>query len=211
MRRFEIIIALFLIVVIAAAVCAQPPRRQPPGPPPGAGIDRPPMSESDDPGGPPQSPGPGMERGRFRPHRPFREDAGFRRPGPPHDPGGGFDRIGRALGLNEEQIQKMQALNVEFSNKTRNARMTLMSLEDERATLLAAGKIDQPKLAEIDEKIIKARADIMREQYRIRRDRLAILNEEQLKRVSKFLAGRQHGMMLIGPGAETRGPLGDWF
>jgi Spy/CpxP family protein refolding chaperone len=94
------------------------------------------------------------------------------------------------LGISDAQKKQIRALYVAFRDGTRNARTELRSLKDEKRTMLLSGKIDQQKLAQIDEQIVKLVGNVMREKLKLQRDRLALLTPEQLSRVADWQAER---------------------
>jgi ParB-like chromosome segregation protein Spo0J len=107
------------------------------------------------------------------------------------------------LNLTEEQKERMRSLRVAFSDKTRAARMTANSLNDEKNNMIASGKIDMKRLAAIDEEIVKARSEVMRAQLQMQRERLSALTEEQIKRLGDLTSRR--GDMNPGPGMHHGG------
>lgn len=94
------------------------------------------------------------------------------------------------LGITDEQKKQIRALYIGFRDRTRKTRMDLMSLRDEKKTMLLSGKIDQQKLAQIDDQIVKLVSDLVREKLKLRRDRLALLTPEQIGRVADWQAAR---------------------
>jgi Spy/CpxP family protein refolding chaperone len=118
--------------------------------------------------------------------------------GPPQGPseemggpgrhGHGFVEMLKKLGITDEQKSKIRELYVGFRDRTRKARMELMSFMDEKRTMMLSGKIDQAKLAQIDEQIVKLRSDVMRERLKLRRDRLGLLTQEQIGRIADWKA-----------------------
>ena len=75
-------------------------------------------------------------------------------------------------------------------DRTARRAMDLMSLKDEKKTMLLSGKIDQQKLAQIDDQVVKLVSDMVREKLKLRRDRLALLTPEQIERVADWQAER---------------------
>ena len=157
-----------------------------PGPPPQPqGFERP----ESGPYGPPgmgQGPPPGMKDGP-----PGFGKGHFGRFGHRWGRGMGAGRLGKMLKLTSEQKDKMRELFVDFSNATRKARMILNALKDEKMTMVAAGKIDPKKLAAIDERIVKAQTELLRERLKMKRERMALLTEDQIRRIGALLARRQ--------------------
>jgi Spy/CpxP family protein refolding chaperone len=96
--------------------------------------------------------------------------------------------IMKKLGITDDQKKQFRALQVGFRDRTRKTRMELMSLRDEKTTMLLSGKIDQQKLAQIDDQIVKLRSDVMKEALKLRRDRLALLTPEQIERIADWQA-----------------------
>ena len=92
----------------------------------------------------------------------------------------------------DEQREQMRNLYVQFREKTREARMTGKSLIDEKKTMLMSGKIDQKKLAELDDAILKSRTEVGRERLKLRRERLALLTGDQVKILADFMARKQY-------------------
>jgi len=104
--------------------------------------------------------------------------------------GRSLETMMKKLGITDEQKKQIRALYVGFKDRTRKTRMDLMSLRDEKKTMLLSGKIDQRKLAEIDDQIVKLVSDLIQEKLKLRRDRLALLTPEQIDRVADWQAER---------------------
>jgi len=119
-------------------------------------------------------------------------------PTAPSDPSGEFmgrwhhkpslEAIQKKLGLNDEQKNQMRALHVGFKDRTRKARTELMALKDEKKTMLLSGKIDQQKLAQIDDQVVKLVSEVLKEKLKLRRDRLALLTPEQVGKIADWRA-----------------------
>ena len=92
------------------------------------------------------------------------------------------------LGITDEQKMKIRGLYVGFAERTRKTRMDLKSLKDEKKTMLLSGKIDQQKLPQIDDQVVKLVSDLLKEKLKLRRDRLALLTPEQIGRVADWQA-----------------------
>jgi periplasmic protein CpxP/Spy len=227
-RNTTMILAAAVIVTFAIAALAQGPGAFPRGPEmhslPVGPSDGPPIPDMDagglldDPLGPPPQdfdkdaparmtlakvpgdmpPGPDMRPGP--PHE------GFIPPPPapghmgPPPPGGHREFFAKMLGLTDQQKKEGRSLLVSFQERTRKARMTLASLEDERWSMMMSGKIDEQKLAKIDEETVKAISEVMKERMKTRRDRLALLTQDQIARLAEMMMdkpghGRGHGKM----------------
>jgi len=129
---------------------------------------------------------------------------------------GGLSYLIKKLGITDEQKKQFRGLYVGFMDRTRKTRSDLMALKDEKKTMLISGKIDQQKLAQIDDQVVKLRSDLMKEALKLKRDRLALLTPEQLEKVADFRAEKafrskmkrfHHGPMGWGrPGPEQFGP-----
>lgn len=113
-------------------------------------------------------------------------------PGPPPPGGPPLGLLGapppllRKLKLTDEQRKQMRLKYVDFQNKTRQARMALMGLNDEKRTMMISGTIDQAKLAKCDEGITKLTAEVMKERLKMEREQLADLTQEQIDRLADF-------------------------
>jgi Spy/CpxP family protein refolding chaperone len=94
----------------------------------------------------------------------------------------------KKLGITDEQKTQIRSLYTGFSDRTRKTRTDLMALRDEKRTMLLSGKVDQQKLAQIDDQIVKLVSDLMRERLKLKRDRLAVLTPEQIGRLSDWKA-----------------------
>jgi Spy/CpxP family protein refolding chaperone len=101
-----------------------------------------------------------------------------------------LEAIQKKLGISDDQKKQMRALQVTYRDRTRKARMDLASFRDEKKTMMLSGKIDQQKLAQIDDQIVKLRGDLMRERLKLRRDRLSLLTPEQIGRLVDWQAER---------------------
>jgi Spy/CpxP family protein refolding chaperone len=123
------------------------------------------------------------------------------------------------LGITDEQKRQFRSLYVGFSDRTRKARTELMGLKDEKKTMLLSGKIDQQKLAQIDDQLVKVKTDLLKEKLKFKRERLALLNAQQLDKVADWMAeksfhsksnkmrggGMMHGGGMMGSGGMMGG------
>jgi Spy/CpxP family protein refolding chaperone len=96
--------------------------------------------------------------------------------------------IAEKLGLTDDQKSKIRALYVSFFDRTRKAKADLMTLKDEKRTMFLSGKVDQQKLAQLDDQIVKVKTDLMKEKMKLSRDRLAQLTPEQIEKVAHWKA-----------------------
>ena len=103
----------------------------------------------------------------------------------------------KKLGITNEQKLKMRGFYVAFENNTRKARTELWALRDEKKTMMLSGKIDEAKLASMDDQIVKLVSKVLKAKLKLRRDVLAQLTPEQLGKVADGTAGRmfRHKMM----------------
>jgi len=172
MKKTAIVLILGL-VTLASATCFIA-LAAPPGPPPG-----PPPHGGPGFGGPPGPPPHG-------PEFPALLD------GPP-------DLIEK-LKLTDDQLKQMRLAYVEFKDKTRKARNALMGLRDEKETMLISGKIDQAKLAKLDEETTKLASEVMGEDLKMKRDELSKLTPEQVNLLADFLSKKKppHGRKMMG-------------
>ena len=177
-KRALLILPVAAVLALGVAVLSFGAQDSPAGPP------GPPMMQSS-PGDNPTGPGAFARPGHHRPT---------------------LEAIQKKLGITDEQKKQMRALQVGFRDGTRKARTDLVSLRDEKKTMMLSGKIDQQKLAQIDDQIVKLRSDVMRERLKLWRDRLALLTPEQIGRIADWQAekgfrarmhrghwGRMHG------------------
>jgi periplasmic protein CpxP/Spy len=95
------------------------------------------------------------------------------------------------LGITDEQKKQFRALYTGFKDRTRKTRADLWSLKDEKRTMLLSGKVDQQKLAQMDDQLVKLKSDLMKERLKFRRDRLALLTPEQVSKVADLMAARE--------------------
>jgi len=104
------------------------------------------------------------------------------------------------LKLTDDQLKQLRLAYVDFQDKTRKARSALIALHDEKKTVLISGKIDQAKLAKLDEDTIKLASEVMAEDLRMKREQLAKLTPEQLDRLADFLSKKKphHGRKMMG-------------
>lgn len=176
MKKTAIMLIFGLVTLVSAVsfhALAGPPG-PPPGPPPhGPGFF----------GGPPGPP-----------------------PGPPpHGPGflnllDGPPDLTEKLKLTDDQKKEMRLAYVDFQGKTRKARNALMGLHDEKKTMLISGKIDQAKLAKLDEEIAKLASEVMGEELKMKREHLSKLTPDQVNVLADFLGKKEiaHGPKMIG-------------
>jgi Spy/CpxP family protein refolding chaperone len=100
---------------------------------------------------------------------------------------GRMEFLEKKLGLTDEQKKAMRALRAGYQDRTRKARMSLLSLKDEKHTMLMMGNADQKKLAQMDDQIVKLVSEVLTERLKMRRDRLALLTPEQLDRLGDLV------------------------
>jgi Spy/CpxP family protein refolding chaperone len=193
MKKTATVLAIgILIAAVTGFHALAGPLGPPPGPPPYGG------EFFGGPPGPP--PGPPHHGGMFAggPLGPP--------PGPPQHGGifaglsvGPPDLIER-LKLTDDQLKEMRLAYVDFQDRTRKARSTLMALRDEKWSMLISGKIDQAKLAKWDEEITKLAATLMGEKLKMERERLSTLTAEQVDRLAAFLSQGKivHGSKMKG-------------
>ena len=116
-----------------------------------------------------------------------------------------LEAIQRKLGISDEQEKQMRALYVGFKDRTRKTRMELFFLRDAKKTMVLSGKIDQAKLAQIGDQIVKLVSDVLRENLKLRRDRLALMTPEQLGRIATWQAEKGVGSKMMRMHGEHRG------
>ncbi|MDQ7785452.1 MAG: hypothetical protein RDU20_21390 [Desulfomonilaceae bacterium] len=99
------------------------------------------------------------------------------------------------LKLTDDQKREMRLAYVSFRNKTRKARNALMALHDEKETMLISGKIDQTKLAQLDQETTKLASEVMGEELKMKREQLSNLTAEQVDCLADFLSKKRfpHG------------------
>jgi Spy/CpxP family protein refolding chaperone len=94
----------------------------------------------------------------------------------------------RRLKLTKQQRKEMQSLYNGFTDQTRDARTNLISSLDQKKAMLKSGTIDEKKLADLDDQIVKLRSDIFRDRLKLVRDRLALLTPAQTQRLAHLKA-----------------------
>jgi|GEM_PF-982558 len=194
MKRTAIVLLLGILTIASASFFQA--LAAPPGPPPGSSP-----HGGGFIGGPPGPP----------PGPPPHADGPFGGPlGPPPGPpplAGEFPGLWDAppdlierLKLTDDQLKQLRLAYVDFQDKTRKARSALIALHDEKKTVLISGKIDQAKLAKLDEDTIKLASEVMAEDLRMKREQLAKLTPEQLDRLADFLSKKKphHGRKMMG-------------
>ncbi|MFH0826246.1 MAG: periplasmic heavy metal sensor [Pseudomonadota bacterium] len=166
MKKTSIILIVALAALVSVTVHQAPagPPGHPPGPPPhGAGSF----------GGPPGPP----------PGSPFGGPPGSEMIGPWDGP----PDLVEKLKLTDDQQKQMRAAYVEFREKTSKARNTIVALRDEKEIMMISGKIDQARLAKLDEETTKLASEIMTQHLKMKREHLSKLTPEQIDCLSEFL------------------------
>jgi Spy/CpxP family protein refolding chaperone len=104
------------------------------------------------------------------------------------------------LKLTDDQLKQMRLAYVDFQDRTRKARNALMGLRDEKKTMLISGKIDQARLAKLDEEAAKLASQVMSEELKMKREHLSSLTPEQADRLADFLSKKKmsHGPKVMG-------------
>jgi len=93
------------------------------------------------------------------------------------------------LGITDEQKVKIRAAYVAFRDNTRKARTELFSIRDEKKSMLLSGKVDQQKLAKLDDQAVKAIGEVVAGRLKLHRDRLGLLTQEQRSRIAEWHMG----------------------
>jgi protein CpxP len=101
--------------------------------------------------------------------------------------GHGMKKLFRQLDLTDEQKQAIRGLMLEYRKQTQKARTGLMTIRDEKKTMLMSGDIDMKKLADLDEQSVKLKTEVMRAKLKMNRDRLKLLTPEQLDKLGEFM------------------------
>jgi Spy/CpxP family protein refolding chaperone len=189
MKKTAIVLLLAVLMIAAASSLYALAERPgpPPGPPPHGGALY---------GGPPgPPPGPPPRAGEF-----------FGGPPGPSPHGGGFPGLWggppdliEKLNLTDDQLKQMRLLYVDFQDRTRKARNALMALHDEKRIMLISGKIDQAKLAKLDEDSTKLASEVMAEDLKMKREQLSKLTPEQVNLLADFFGKKEiaHGPKMM--------------
>ncbi|MBI5252684.1 MAG: hypothetical protein HY912_24575 [Desulfomonile tiedjei] len=106
-----------------------------------------------------------------------------RKHGPPPE------MIDKIIGLTDQQRKDIKLQHVNFMERTRKNRTSIFSLMDEKKNMLLSGKIDQDKMGKLDEEIVKHRIEILKEKLKLERDRLALLKQDQVDRLTELMNG----------------------
>ena len=104
------------------------------------------------------------------------------------------------LKLTDDQKKEMRLAYVGFQDKTRKARTALMALRDEKEAMLVSGRIDEAKLAKLDEGLVKLASEVMGEHLKMEREHLLDLTPDQLNLLADFIAKKElaHGPKIMG-------------
>jgi hypothetical protein len=92
------------------------------------------------------------------------------------------------FGLTDDQLGKMLLIYVDYNDRTRMARTALAGLHEERENMMLRGKIDQAKLAKLDQETIKLASEVTSERLRMQREQLSKLSPQQVERFAQFLS-----------------------
>jgi Spy/CpxP family protein refolding chaperone len=94
------------------------------------------------------------------------------------------------LGITDQQKKQFRSLYVSFRENTRKDRLTLIGLKDEVKTMLLSGKIDQQKLAQIDDQLLKVKTNLLKDKLKFKSDRLALLTPDQQGKLADLIAAK---------------------
>ncbi len=126
----------------------------------------------------------------------------------PHDGRGRLEQMINRLGISPDQKKQIRALYTNFRDKTRKLRTDLLSFKDEKKTMMLSGKVDQQKLAQIDDQIWKAKSELLKERLKLGRDRLALLTPDQIEKISEMKMERAFNHKMRGMGGRHGGHRG---
>ena len=104
------------------------------------------------------------------------------------------------LKLTDDQLKQMRLAYVNFKDKTRKIRTALTGLRDEKETMLISGKIDQAKLAKLDEDSTMLATEVITEGLKTSREQISKLTPEQIERLADFfyrLPPHPHGPKMM--------------
>ncbi len=99
--------------------------------------------------------------------------------------------ISKELGLSDDQKERMQKLRKDSREKTRETRQAMRKIGDEKLKMLLTGKVNLPTLERLDQELANLHTTLYMERLRARRELLAQLTGDQLKRLGQFLSKKK--------------------
>ncbi len=97
----------------------------------------------------------------------------------------------RELGLSENQQSKMKDMGKSFRDKIREDRKAVRKIREEKLQMLQSGKVDMNRFKELDGQFMKHHTRIDQERLKMKRERLTVLNSDQIKKLGELLEKRK--------------------
>lgn len=114
----------------------------------------------------------------------------------------------QGLGLTNEQLQKMQDLEIKYLEKTQNLRLSLQKLAIQLRTLWAKDPLDKEAIAQKAAEMARIQVDLTQQTREMHKEMQSILTPEQLKKLQQMPSA--YGRMGRRGGHGGRGGRGWW-
>lgn len=114
----------------------------------------------------------------------------------------------QGLGLTNEQLQKMQDLQIKHLEKTQSLRLSLQKLAIQLRTLWAQDPLDKEAIAQKTAEMARVQVDLAQKTQEMRKEMQSILTPEQLEKLQQMPGA--YGRMGRRGGRGGRGGPGRW-
>lgn len=97
----------------------------------------------------------------------------------------------KELQLSEDQQSKMKDIGKSFRDRIREDRKAVRKIREEKLQMLLAGKVNMDRFKELDDQFMKHHSKIDQERLNMKRERLSVLNTDQIKKLGELLEKRK--------------------
>ncbi len=94
----------------------------------------------------------------------------------------------REIGLSSEQASKMRIVTTRSMQKIKRCRTATKRINEEKVNMFLCGRVDKDRLEMLDREFLRYHTQLVSERLKMQRERVILLNEDQVKLLGSFLA-----------------------
>lgn len=94
----------------------------------------------------------------------------------------------REIGLSPEQASQMRTVTTRAMQKIKRCRSATKKINEEKVNMFLCGRVDRDRLEMLDREYLRYHTQLISERLKMQRERVILLNEDQVKLLGNFLA-----------------------
>ena len=94
----------------------------------------------------------------------------------------------REIGLSSEQASKMRTVTTRSMQQIKKCRSATKRINEEKVNMFLCGRVDKDRLEMLDREYLRYHTQLVSERLKMQRERVILLNEDQVKLLGGFLA-----------------------